>query len=810
MNTKELALERAESLVREWLPEGKLEAGEWRCGGIDGSRGRSLSINLATGAWNDHATNDSGGDLIALLSAIRGISYKEAAQAIDGSIGNHRPAPHVSQPNDWELIRSVPHNASAPTFSHFRHGKPSEKWVYRNPDGSVFGYVARFDTPNGKEIIPLTYRRNKSGTDWRWKGFESDRPLYLVERLRPEGRVIIVEGEKCAKALADELPFENVVSWQGGAAAIKHSDWSPLKGRDVVVWPDHDEQGANAAMQIRRILGSRCRIAQPPADKPEKWDCHDAITEGFDCSEFLADPQVEDAAETGLPFRMLGVADDHFHYMPHNGNTIVRITAASHTKQNLMRLAPLQVWEDQFPGKNGVDWDAAVNSLLNNSQSLPQFDSQIIKGRGCWIDKDRVIFHAGDRLIVDGKEQELHRCDSENVFPARRSLKLYDGPAATDEEGRALLDLCQSLSWKDDLDGMMLAGWLALAPISGSIPWRPHLWVTGPSGTGKTWVFDNVVKRVSGDFVLAVQSNTTEAGIRCSLGSDSCPVIFDEAEAENTTAANRIERVMELARQASSEGSSGIVKGTASGGSVTHYVSSMFLFSSIGVSSVKKADTSRITSIELVKSNDREQFERVKQIWRNSAGQPDFPSKIRARSIRNARTIRENAKTFSAAAAIKLGDQRTADQIGALIAGAYSLEVGTLATLRDAELWIEGLDMGKMVPDRADTDESLCWSHLMGSQIGSGASAMTVSSAVTKAQGKEAEGLSALSEHGMRFRDECLIVANNGPALESIFKDTPWGAGKWSLQLGRLPGAERKSVRFSKHWVARSVSVPLP
>ena len=812
-NIKDETLSRAESLLREWLPDGRKEGTEWRCGGLQGGKGRSLSISLATGAWTDHATSDKGGDLVSLYAAIHSTNYAEACRAIESNIGLHRSSPVIENTNDWNLVRSVPENAPSPTFTHYKHGKPSSVWQYRNPDGTTFGYVARFDTNEGKQILPLTYRDNGTSRDWRWKGFEGNRPLYLIHRVKPDGRIIIVEGEKCANALADLLPNENVISWQGGAKAIKFADWSTIKGRDVLVWPDNDEQGIEAAKHLRRILGQKCRILTPPTDKPKKWDCADAIEEGFDCEEFvnsLEEPGETDDDATGLPFDILGVSDDHYHYLPHNGNMIVKITASGHTKQNMMRIAPLQVWEDQFPGSSNVDWDAAVNSLINNSQRMPQFDPKRIRGRGCWIDDESVVFHAGNRLIVNGQPTAIHKFKTKNIYAAKQGLNLYDGEPATAADGDKLITLCRSLSWKTDLDGFILAGWLALSPISGVLHWRPHIWITGPSGTGKTWVFDNIVKDVAGDMVLAVQSNTTEAGIRCSLGSDSIPVIFDEAEAENAAAAHRIDKVMELARQASSEGSSGIVKGTATGGSITHYVRSMFLFSSIGVSSVKKADTSRISSIELVKSNSADQFAHVKQLWRESVMTPKFGEKIRARSIKNADTIRHNASIFSDAAAITLGDKRAGDQIGALIAGAHSLVHDQKINLDQACDLVSMLDLSSLMPESADADEQLCLAHLMGSVINQGSNPMRVSDAVSKALGGDSEALAVVARHGMKIIDGELYVANSGPELERIFKDSPWGAGKWTGQLARIPNSRRVGVvRFSPYSTQRAVCICL-
>ena len=48
-----------------------------------------------------------------------------------------------------------------------------------------------------------------------------------------------------------------------------------------------------------------------------------------------------------------------------------------------------------------------------------------------------------------------------------------------------ILELAQQFQWDVQASGMLLAGWVALAPICGALDWRPHIWLTGGAGTGK-------------------------------------------------------------------------------------------------------------------------------------------------------------------------------------------------------------------------------------------------------------------------------------------------------------------------------------
>jgi hypothetical protein len=200
----------------------------------------------------------------------------------------------------------------------------------------------------------------------------------------------------------------------------------------------------------------------------------------------------------------------------------------------------------------------------------------------------------------------------------------------------------------------------------------------------------------------------------------------------------------------------------------------------------------------------------VKDLWKASVLTPDFGDKIRGRSIKNALTIRQNAETFSNAAASILGDKRSADQYGTLMAGCFSLVNSVVATEDQARDFMEKLDFSSLMPESSDTDEALCLSYLMGSMIFERSEHKTVSTVIERAMAGEPESLASLRSHGMTISDGNLYVANTGPQLERIFKDSPWGSGKWPSQLARIPGAERHAAkRFGPFSRQRCVKISL-
>jgi putative DNA primase/helicase len=160
----------------------------------------------------------------------------------------------------WAIAMPVPSDAPPPPAEHFKLGKPSARWTYNDVVGAVLGYVLRFDTPDGqKQFRPLTLWRGSTGElEWRWESWPPKRPLYGLRRLaeRPSARVLVVEGEKTADAAASLLPDFVVVTSPNGAKSAGKADTTPLRGRDVIIWPDADAAGLEYAQTVAKCLGA--------------------------------------------------------------------------------------------------------------------------------------------------------------------------------------------------------------------------------------------------------------------------------------------------------------------------------------------------------------------------------------------------------------------------------------------------------------------------------------------------------------------------------------------------------------------------
>ena len=298
------ALARIDSLVSDWLPGGKTQGAEYVARNptrADSSPG-SFKVNLRTCAWKDFATTDKGGnDPISLYRYLYGIDKMgEAARKLAASLGvgdkaePFKPAADASvkrkSPNIWQPLLPVPPQAPSPDEAL---KKAHQIWIYKNEKAELLGFITRRNRPDGKkDYYPLTYCRNAETLEeqWRTQGFPHPRPIYGLDELakKPTASVLIVEGEKAADAARKLLNGSvAVVSWPGGAQAIKHVDWQPLYGRRIAIWPDNDAPGREAAINIADLLYAHSptvKIITPPSEMADGWDLADAEVSQWDSS----------------------------------------------------------------------------------------------------------------------------------------------------------------------------------------------------------------------------------------------------------------------------------------------------------------------------------------------------------------------------------------------------------------------------------------------------------------------------------------------------------------------------------------------
>jgi hypothetical protein len=278
----------AGDFVRTLFPLARIHNHEARIGNVDGDAGESLSIGLAgerAGVWYDHATGE-GGDLIDLWrAATRAPDFLTVVEDLERWCGLASSPRWTSRVHKVGEQRAQAAKAAPPPAAL---GEPTATWEYLSPSGVLLATVRRYDLPDGKKTFRPILANGAAG-------MPDPRPLYRLPDLTTADEVILVEGEKCADALAS-IGIVATTAMGGATANPSKTDWSPLAGKHVTIWPDNDEPGRAMPDRIRGALeavGARVAVIEPPPGKPPKWDAADAVAEGFDVHGLLHRPPTE-------------------------------------------------------------------------------------------------------------------------------------------------------------------------------------------------------------------------------------------------------------------------------------------------------------------------------------------------------------------------------------------------------------------------------------------------------------------------------------------------------------------------------------
>jgi putative DNA primase/helicase len=509
-------------------------------------------------------------------------------------------------------------------------------------------------------------------------------------------------------------------------------------------------------------------------------------------------------------FAILGYDHGIYYLFQHEQRQIYEYTKGDLNEGGFLELADTNWWEENFPGTTGgIDKRGAMNFIFRTANARGIFTPTNIRGRGAWFDQGRNVFHHGQDLTVDGAKVDVTRIQSKFVYELAAAHCKPAERAMTDEEGFAILDLAGKFRWTMPGSAALLMGWIALAPFCGALKWRPHIWITGNAGSGKSTVVDSMVNKLLDGMCLYGLGNSTEAGFRQMLKADALPVLIDESEQNEEKDVLRIQSILGLMRQASTESQARTFKGTAGGAAMYWHIRSMFCLSSIQVGVKHQADSERISVLtlqpKLTDGRAAAQWETLRdQIHALVVQEPDISGRLFRRSIDMLPTTLANIEVFKSAAARIFKSQRSGDQYGTLLAGTFSLFSRKLATTADAEWVINNYKWTEHVEDANAGDEGQrALQGLLEAQVRApGGLDLSVYEILSVAQGIYRKGVdmeqdmatALLSRYGMKIMDNYLVLSNTSNELRQLMSDTTFKAD-WRGILLRLPGADRNDNR---------------
>ena len=431
------------------------------------------------------------------------------------------PASPSRRATECEVITPVPADAPAAPASHPKLGKPSSRWTYRDANGGLLGYVCRFELPDGKIFRPLIYARPKAGgrTVWRWESWPAPRPLYGIDRLTAHSSdavVVVCEGEKAADAAARLLPRHVVVTSSNGAKAAAKADWSPLRGRHVVIWPDADSDGLTyatmVAAELDKIGARSVAIVSPPQSCAVKWDAADAVAEGWDTARATAliaharpapnGGGVRGGADVGSSRRrrpaqrdlLIGVTDDCELWHDASSEAFATVQVNRHREHYPVRSRQFRIW---LSGKYYSETGTAIGG-----QALED-GIRILEARavndGAEHDRFVRVGHHAGKLYLDlcdlhWRAVEITR-EGWRVIrsPPVKFLRTPSMRPLPEPEAGSLIEELRQFANVSDAGFILVVSWLvaALRPFG---PY-PVLVLNGEQASGKT-VFTKMLRKL--------------------------------------------------------------------------------------------------------------------------------------------------------------------------------------------------------------------------------------------------------------------------------------------------------------------------
>jgi len=295
-------------------------------------------------------------------------------------------------------------------------------------------------------------------------------------------------------------------------------------------------------------------------------------------------------------------------------NMMVRGLTPRDLQRNMLVAIAGEAWlEERYPRTRksksgdqevyGIATDKAAASMIDACSIMGYWTPEDhLRGLGAWPGADGdLVMHRGDHLFIRGHMASLGRYGDYVYIPRRPLPKLpiqdtsrqFVASAASE-----LLTRIDTFRWsRGTYDSGICLGWICCAILSGGLDtFRPHLWLTGELGSGKTIFQDQLLKLVfSGAGIISV-TDASAAGIWQAMEYDCIPIGIDEIESSDDN--ERRDQVIRLIRQASSGAL--ILRGGSHHSGASFKVASCFLCSSIVPPTLNSQDASRIVVMSLL------------------------------------------------------------------------------------------------------------------------------------------------------------------------------------------------------------------
>ena len=181
-------------------------------------------------------------------------------------------------------------------------GTENYYYEYKNNKKELCFIIRRYEpyskgnNTSKKNLVPYSF--DLDSQSWVTAAWEKERPLFKGHLIKDTDKIIILEGEKTVLAAEKLFPDYRCVTWSGGSKQVNITDFTPLKNKQIILWPDNDVTGIEAMHEVAKILiendiSDDIQIVFLPDKFSESWDVADAITHGGMTYQGLLDSKIE-------------------------------------------------------------------------------------------------------------------------------------------------------------------------------------------------------------------------------------------------------------------------------------------------------------------------------------------------------------------------------------------------------------------------------------------------------------------------------------------------------------------------------------
>jgi putative DNA primase/helicase len=623
--------------------------------------------------------------------------------------------------------------------------------------------------------------------------------------------VLICEGFATGASIHEATEKAVVVCFNAGnlesvcrALKQRYPELAFLICGDDDAFTESGNIGREKAQAAAKTVNSPAIFPKFSAGDGEPTDFNDLfVREGKE----VVRSQILKEKPTSTFIRALGYDGEGYYYISSDIAQIKRFGPKDHTSLPLLSLlSSVDYWETMYPGKMGINWQQAAASLMSDCKASGPFSVPMVRGMGAWED-DGLILNLGNGLWKDGQRISYGALKSKYIYEVGHAIIPEPHPKPL-EDTTLINEVTQAIRFKDKNSKIFFMGQLAILRLGGALRWRPHLWIVGPAGTGKTTLL-NLLTRAAGPYGMRRGGGSTEAGIRQSVGSSSLTVLFDECEPKDRRNVFRIESLLELIRLSSSD-NGGITKGGPGGISCHYTANSMFCLASVNPVLNGQADISRFTKLELVKNPDKDQWPLIEKMMDQM--DEEYCDRLFSRMVHLYPVLKENCLLFEEAIRKKY-TPRLAQQYGIILAGYTAIVGNSVLSIEAVSQMVELIKFPEEHRSLDESDEKDALNHLLQSKIRVNSMPMGGTDVLHNMEFTVAEVIRAnnnptLIQYGMKVKDGHIFVSKKNPNLKRIYDHTPWSAG-WTDALRRIPKAMPENV-----WMGsgneRCTKIPIP